>query len=145
MYTLAEVQHSQRMRIVSFGDRGMEQAGVLSTDGLSIFPLTTLDPKLPNNVRALIAGNHLSHVAVLAKNAEQTRENRIPLTQVRLGPPVTDPSKIICIGLNFKGHATEQGKPWPLEPLLFAKAPTALCAAGLSAQEVDELIDGARL
>ena len=115
------------MRIVSFGDRGMEQAGVLSADGLSIFPVTTLDPKLPNPVRALIAGDHLSRVAVLVQQAEQTRGHRIPLTQVRLGPPITDPSKIICIGLNFKGHATEQGKPWPLEPLLFAKAPTALC------------------
>jgi 2,4-didehydro-3-deoxy-L-rhamnonate hydrolase len=115
------------MRIVSFGDRGMEQAGVLSADGLSIFPVTTLDPKLPNHVRALIAGDHLSRVAVLVQQAEQTRGHRIPLTQVRLGPPITDPSKIICIGINFKGHATEQGKPWPLEPLLFAKAPTALC------------------
>lgn len=115
------------MRIVSFGERGMEQAGVLSTDGLSIFPLTTLDPKLPSNVRALIAGNHLPRVAVLGQHAEQTREHGIPLAQVRLGPPITDPSKIICVGLNFKGHATEQGKSWPLEPLLFAKAPTALC------------------
>jgi 2-keto-4-pentenoate hydratase/2-oxohepta-3-ene-1,7-dioic acid hydratase in catechol pathway len=46
---------------------------------------------------------------------------------VRLGPPITDPSKIDCIGLNFKGHATEQNKPWPEQPLLFAKAPSALC------------------
>lgn len=115
------------MRIVSFGDRGMEQAGVLSADGLSLFSITTLDPKLPNNVRALIAGGHLPRVAVLLAHAEQTREHRIPLSQVRLGPPVIDPSKIVCVGLNFKGHATEQGKPWPLEPLLFAKAPSALC------------------
>lgn len=36
------------------------------------------------------------------------------------------PSKIVCIGLNYKAHAEEQGKPIPKEPLIFLKAPSAL-------------------
>lgn len=40
-------------------------------------------------------------------------------------PPVA-PSKIVCIGLNYKAHAEEQGKPLPAEPLIFLKAPSAL-------------------
>ncbi len=111
------------MRLVSFGDRGNEQAGVLSADGTHVIRIASLDSTLPTTVRALIAGDHLPRVAALAK---QTRERGILLTHVRLGPPVTDPSKVVCIGLNFKGHASEQGKPWPEQPLLFAKAPSSL-------------------
>ena len=111
------------MRLVSFGDRGNEQAGVLSADGTHVIRIASLDSTLPTTVRALIAGGHLPRVAALAKS---TRERGILLTHVRLGPPVTDPSKVVCIGLNFKGHASEQGKPWPEQPLLFAKAPSSL-------------------
>jgi 2-keto-4-pentenoate hydratase/2-oxohepta-3-ene-1,7-dioic acid hydratase in catechol pathway len=113
-----------RMRLVSFGERGAERAGVLHRDGMHLLPVHTLDRTLPDNVRALVAGGHLSRLRTLVA---QTRKPGVPLAGVRLGPPVTDPTKIVCIGLNFKGHAAEQDKPWPEQPLLFAKAPTALC------------------
>lgn len=112
------------MRVVSFGERGREQAGVLSADGARVLPVAALDPSLPTTVRALIAGYHLPRLAAQLKC---TDEPGIALAGVRLGPPVTDPGKVVCIGLNFKGHAAEQNKPWPEQPLLFAKAPTALC------------------
>lgn len=44
----------------------------------------------------------------------------------RLLPPVPDPRKIICIGLNYRDHAAESGVPAPPEPVLFSKYPTAL-------------------
>jgi len=47
-------------------------------------------------------------------------------TQVRLLPPVPDPSKILCIGLNYRDHAAESGMPPPSEPVLFAKYPNTL-------------------
>jgi 2-keto-4-pentenoate hydratase/2-oxohepta-3-ene-1,7-dioic acid hydratase in catechol pathway len=40
------------------------------------------------------------------------------------------PSKIVCIGLNYKDHAAEQGKPLPAEPLIFLKPSTAVIAPG---------------
>ena len=40
------------------------------------------------------------------------------------------PSKIVCIGLNYKDHAAEQGKPLPAEPLIFLKPSTAVVATG---------------
>ena len=46
---------------------------------------------------------------------------------VRLGPPVTRPSKIVCIGLNYADHARETGAAIPTEPVIFFKASTALC------------------
>ena len=43
--------------------------------------------------------------------------------------PVT-PSKIVCVGLNYKDHAAEQKKPLPEEPLIFLKPPTSVIGPG---------------
>ncbi len=115
------------MRLVSFGPRGRERAGILVDDGQTVVPVASLDQALPDNVRLLIAGGHLPRLAALA--GQQPRSVRLPVSTLRLGPPLTDPGKIICIGLNYRGHATEQNKPWPEQPLLFAKARTALAGA----------------
>lgn len=45
----------------------------------------------------------------------------IPLATARLLAPLPDPSKIICIGLNYLDHCEEQNKPRPTRPMLFAK------------------------
>jgi 2-keto-4-pentenoate hydratase/2-oxohepta-3-ene-1,7-dioic acid hydratase in catechol pathway len=44
--------------------------------------------------------------------------------------PIDRPSKIVCIGLNYRDHAEEQGTPLPEAPLLFAKWPNALIGPG---------------
>ena len=50
--------------------------------------------------------------------------------EVTLLPPVTDPGKIVCIGLNYRSHAEEQGAELPETPTIFAKFPNALAAPG---------------
>ena len=55
----------------------------------------------------------------------RVHSNRIPLSEVKLLAPVT-PSKIVCVGRNYREHAAELGNPMPTEPLLFLKAPTAI-------------------
>ncbi len=52
----------------------------------------------------------------------------MPLNQAQLLPPVT-PSKIICVGRNYRDHAKELGNDLPTEPLLFFKPPSALLGA----------------
>lgn len=44
--------------------------------------------------------------------------------------PIKRPGKVICVGLNYRGHAEEQGVKLPETPLLFAKWPTALTGPG---------------
>ena len=44
-----------------------------------------------------------------------------------LGPPVPRPSKILAIGLNYRGHAEESGLQIPDQPVVFTKLPSALC------------------
>lgn len=46
--------------------------------------------------------------------------------KTKLLPPIPDPRKIVCIGLNYSDHAAESGVPAPPEPVLFSKYPTAL-------------------
>jgi 2-keto-4-pentenoate hydratase/2-oxohepta-3-ene-1,7-dioic acid hydratase in catechol pathway len=57
------------------------------------------------------------------------RMERIPLSQASLLPPV-EPSKIICVGRNYREHAAELGHEIPQEPLLFLKPPSALLSPG---------------
>jgi 2-keto-4-pentenoate hydratase/2-oxohepta-3-ene-1,7-dioic acid hydratase in catechol pathway len=57
-------------------------------------------------------------------------DDGVPLDEVRLLAPVTRPQKIICIGLNYRAHAEEQGAEPPATPTFFAKFPNALAAPG---------------
>ena len=51
------------------------------------------------------------------------------LASVRLLAPVS-PSKIVAVGLNYRDHAAEQGKPLPQEPLIFIKPSTSIIGPG---------------
>ncbi|MBM4377908.1 MAG: fumarylacetoacetate hydrolase family protein [Deltaproteobacteria bacterium] len=53
----------------------------------------------------------------------------VPVTEVQLLAPV-QPSKVVCVGQNYRKHAAEMGKPVPAEPLLFLKAPSSLNGPG---------------
>jgi|SRR5580658_2135963 2-keto-4-pentenoate hydratase/2-oxohepta-3-ene-1,7-dioic acid hydratase in catechol pathway len=53
------------------------------------------------------------------------RMDHIPLAQASLLPPV-QPSKIVCVGRNYREHAAELGNEVPQEPLLFFKPPSSL-------------------
>ena len=62
-------------------------------------------------------------------NAEFERSQSIALSAAKLLAPVT-PSKIVCVGRNYREHAAEMGNKMPDEPLLFLKAPSAVIGNG---------------
>lgn len=62
-------------------------------------------------------------------NKELGFNDLIPLQQVQVLPPVM-PTKVVCVGLNYKKHAEEMGKPLPDEPMIFLKPPTAIIGSG---------------
>lgn len=69
----------------------------------------------------------------LSEIAPQLAQNPavlIPEGSYRLAPIVRRPGKIVCIGLNYHGHAKEMKSPIPTEPVIFMKATSAL--AGMS-------------
>src|SRR5580704_15650293 len=77
---------------------------------------------------------HLAHARALAANDLVTDPagfdfEPLALNDAELLPPVT-PSKIICVGRNYRDHAKELGNEVPTEPLLFFKPPSSLLAPG---------------
>lgn len=58
----------------------------------------------------------------------ETNESSCPIIalDVRLGSPIVRPSKIVCVGLNYRMHAKESGMAIPKEPVLFFKATSAI-------------------
>jgi 2-keto-4-pentenoate hydratase/2-oxohepta-3-ene-1,7-dioic acid hydratase in catechol pathway len=57
------------------------------------------------------------------------RGEELPLEGTPLLPPA-HPTKIVAIGVNYRDHAAERGKPVPAEPLLFLKPPSAIIGPG---------------
>jgi 2-keto-4-pentenoate hydratase/2-oxohepta-3-ene-1,7-dioic acid hydratase in catechol pathway len=117
------------MKLVSFGPSGEERPGVVA--GETIIDLGAVDPTLPGSLREIIARDLLDEVrAIVARALSLPDTTRLPVAGTRLGPPITNPSKIICLGLNYADHAQEQGKTAPDYPMMFAKGPNALCGDG---------------
>jgi 2-keto-4-pentenoate hydratase/2-oxohepta-3-ene-1,7-dioic acid hydratase in catechol pathway len=79
----------------------------------------------PVGVKALLASGRLDDLA----DADAGSGNPLP-EGAALGPPVPDPDKIVCIGLNYRSHAAEAGLDPPNLPPIFAKYRNALVAAG---------------
>jgi 2-keto-4-pentenoate hydratase/2-oxohepta-3-ene-1,7-dioic acid hydratase in catechol pathway len=69
----------------------------------------------------------------LVDRAQNGKANGLYLAEDKMeyGPCVTDPEKIICIGLNYRKHAAETGNPVPTLPILFNKYNTALAGHGV--------------
>jgi 2-keto-4-pentenoate hydratase/2-oxohepta-3-ene-1,7-dioic acid hydratase in catechol pathway len=85
----------------------------------------------------------LSEVA--AQVAELQFELLLDCAELTIGPPVPDPDKIVCLGLNYSDHAAEAGLPVPSAPMLFAKYRNALIGPDqplfLPVSEVSDQVD----
>ena len=109
------------MKLIRCGEPGREIPGVQLPDG------TRLDATehARDYDEAFFGGGGLDRLRLwLAKSGP--RAPRLP-AGARLGPPVARPSKIVCIGLNYRDHAAESGMAAPAEPVLFFKATSSLC------------------
>ncbi|MCL4638725.1 MULTISPECIES: fumarylacetoacetate hydrolase family protein [Olivibacter] len=66
----------------------------------------------------------------LARLEEFIKANKETLVEVpegtRLGSPIARPSKIVCIGLNYRDHAEETNAKIPAEPIIFMKSTTSM-------------------
>jgi 2-keto-4-pentenoate hydratase/2-oxohepta-3-ene-1,7-dioic acid hydratase in catechol pathway len=80
------------------------------------------------------AGRSLRDLIAVERLAEPADAQEIPLSDVQLLPPIPNPDKIICIGLNYRSHAEEAGVEAPEVPTFFAKFRNALVPAGAEVQ-----------
>src|SRR5262249_52416698 len=66
----------------------------------------------------------------LARPRARARRRRDPRGALAVALPIERPQKIVCVGLNYRDHAEEQGTDLPNAPLLFAKWPNTLIGPG---------------
>ncbi|MEL7544247.1 MAG: fumarylacetoacetate hydrolase family protein [Pseudomonadota bacterium] len=106
------------MKLLRYGPKGEEKPGLLDDDG-TIRDLSGMVDDL---------GPATLDAQTLERIAEQDASN-LPKVDglVRLGPPVGNVGKLICVGLNYSDHAKEAGLEVPSEPVLFAKATSCIC------------------
>ena len=108
------------MKLIRFGAINEEKPGVFLANG------TKLD---------VSAFGHDYDEAFFGENGTEKLQDWLKNNQdscpvvgddVRLGPPLMRPSKIVCVGLNYAEHAAESGMDIPEEPVLFFKATSAI-------------------
>ena len=63
----------------------------------------------------------LEEVFAWAQQQFEAKSNLISLDTLELGPPVPDPDKILCLGVNYREHAAEAQQELPAVPMFFAK------------------------
>ena len=114
-------QNGAPMKLIRVGPAGREKPAVISADGARV----DCSAFGEDWGESFFASDGLKRLAGwLATN--QAKAARLPASE-RLGSAIARPSKIICIGLNYRDHAKETGAELPKEPVIFFKATTALC------------------
>lgn len=108
---LATLQTSQGPRVVG-----------IALDGQYV-DLCEVDTKLPTTLKAILETDQGLQAAASALAAGLTKG---PFIKGRLLAPIQNPSKVVCIGLNYRDHAIETNSPIPPEPVVFNKFPQAV-------------------
>jgi len=114
------------MRLVTYDAGNGTHAGVLVGDG--IVPVAALGAPA-DTVRGLLESLDAAGLTALGEQAAASTE-RLARSSVRLLPPVPDPEKIICMGLNYRDHAEEAHQEIPEHPRWFAKFASSLVGDG---------------
>ena len=115
------------MRLLTFDAGDGPRAGVLE-DGKAVDAWALLGEPHRGSLRELIAHGRIDE---LRGRLGDSGAPSHPLSTVQLLPPIPDPDKIVCIGLNYRKHAAEIGiEELPGMPTIFAKYRNALVADG---------------
>lgn len=126
-------QEDRKMKLISYHSEQAMRPGLLVDS--KVFDLNTLltsaglsdGPQL-GSVRQFLErhGDDLAGVGAKLDTAAGSGVAIGTLDAVRLGPPITDPSKVLCIGLNYRDHVEETGKQLPAAPEIFPKFASTL-------------------
>jgi 2-keto-4-pentenoate hydratase/2-oxohepta-3-ene-1,7-dioic acid hydratase in catechol pathway len=108
------------MKLIRFGEVGQEEPGVLLGNGVRI----DVSKFGSDYDEAFFESGGLEQLRAWLDSSASSAPRVAP--SVRLGPPICRPSKIVCIGLNFRDHAAESKMELPKEPVIFFKSTTSL-------------------
>lgn len=110
------------MKVATFAHNGRTGFGLVQNDG--IVDCSTLVPGC-TSLKMVIAGPGLNALAAFAN-----RPVDLSLEQVTLLPPLPDPDKILCVGVNYGKHLAETGRPTTPHPMLFVRFANSQVGAG---------------
>src|SRR5699024_6406650 len=114
------------MKLLTILQNGKEKLGVKTNFGI-IDLETTLEkypnPDIPSNMMGLDHKNYrgLEILQQYLSNLPEDGVNYLNESLIEFGPVLPEPSKIICVGMNYKKHAYETNSPYPNEPILVKK------------------------
>lgn len=140
------------MRLLSHAENGRVR-GAIAVDGLAVdldAAVRHAGPPIPVarhpevlSVRAFLEQDHPLESVARAAHRLAARGTGTALDQLELLPPVPDPEKILCIGVNYRDHAAEAGLDLPSEPMVFAKFSNCLIGAtdGIVLPDESERVD----
>ncbi len=109
------------MKLIRKGDLGEETPGLLLADGREI----DLSAFGEDYDEVFFESDGMERLQAWASEHAESSPH-FP-DDMRCGSPIARPSKIVCIGLNYKDHAEESGVEIPEEPVIFFKATSAFC------------------
>ena len=112
------------MRLVNYDDGRGARAGILREDVILDVWGELEVRAVDRTVSALLRGGLMEEIG------QAEHQESVPVAAVRLLPPITNPGKILCIGLNYRSHAAEAGLEPPTTPTFFAKFDNALASPG---------------
>ncbi len=110
------------VKLVRFGEKGKESPGIWMGDG-RILDVRALAFHIEDYNARFFASNGIRQLNTLV---EDPGASFVEAEGLRLGPPISNPSKIICVGANYADHAREFGHSIPKEPILFSKATSSI-------------------
>lgn len=90
--------------------------------------LSIAAPALPQDMKSLLTMGRLADAEAAAEAAGD--DALIGADSVSYLPPITNPNKILCCGLNYRDHAIETGQPIPDYPIIFTRMSTTLVGHG---------------
>ena len=113
------------MRFLNF--RQGDQHGLAVADGPDFRGLLTTDANFPGSLQTLIAqrSDALKHAANALRNGPV-----IDLAKITYLPPLENPGRIWCIGLNYVDHSTESGFAVPTYPAIFSRFASSMIGHG---------------
>ncbi|WP_138755641.1 fumarylacetoacetate hydrolase family protein [Paenibacillus sinopodophylli] len=127
------------MKLVTIEHEGQFRLGIKREGGiLDLQAALGRHPSkdVPTDVMSVIEGGVEAVAALeayaeqIGKSVEQTEGLLLREEDIRFGPCVTKPNKIICVGLNYRQHAVETNAPIPQYPILFNKFNNTLTGHG---------------
>ncbi|GAB2873252.1 fumarylacetoacetate hydrolase family protein [Streptomyces mayteni] len=122
------------MRLVSYRSDGEWRAGAVLDSTVYDVDVALSRSGTPGLARRATTrellrrhGHALGEVADIVRRAAAQPAARVgDVSELRLGPPITDPGKVLCVGLNYDDHVAETGRALPAHPDLFAKFASSL-------------------